>query len=224
MAKQDDITIEKARDLVSDQALWPRIRDFLWGFTSQIHPSWIDGLQISGFGCDFVKSEVASRNPSPRVARHVLDLLGVAPCFHSFPKEDGSRLLLLEGETLESIARWIGALSVAERLRRVTSGADVRGLKAALPGVYPDVFAYTAYFARDGKNDEADIKDWNEIGAMGVSMIVSALSKVPSPLVARLKLKLPRNMSVPAPSRETGINVINKLLKLRFPEAYSLCC
>ena len=83
---------------------------------------------------------------SPRVKRYVLSSLGVEPCFHRFPKEDGSRLLLLDGETLELIVKWLGALSCAGALRRVTNGATVRELKAALSGVYPEVFGYTMYF------------------------------------------------------------------------------
>ena len=224
MAKDGGITIEEARGLVADQTLWPRIRDFLWDFAPKVHESWLEGLGEPGFAHDFVKSGVRGPECSPRVKRYVLDSLGVEPCFHTFPKGDGSRLLLLGGETLESIAKWLGALSAADRMRRVTGGAAVRELKALLPGVYPDVFAYTAYFAWKDKGDGKDIGDWNEIEAMGASMIGSALSGIPEPLAARLKFMFPRNLRVSAPPREIGINIINKLLKLRFPEAYSLCC
>ena len=39
-----DVTVEEARNLVADQALWPRVRDFLWDFAPQVHPSWLEDL------------------------------------------------------------------------------------------------------------------------------------------------------------------------------------
>ena len=209
---------------MADQTLWPRIRDFLWDFAPLVHESWLEELGDPGFVHDSVKSGVRGPGCSARIKRYVLDSLGVEPCFHSFPRGDGSRLLLLDGATLESIAKWLGALSAADQLRRVTGGAAVRELKAALSDVYPDVFAYTAYFPWKDKGDGRDIQDWNEIEAMGASMIGSALSAVPPPLFARLKFRFPKNLRVSEPPREISVNIINKLLKLRFPEAYSLCC
>ena len=43
------ITMDEARDLVADQALWPRVRDFLWDFVPSIHPTWLDGLTVGQF-------------------------------------------------------------------------------------------------------------------------------------------------------------------------------
>ena len=135
MAKEKDISIDDARALVADEALWPRMRDFLWDFTPQIHASWLEGLRIPD-----------GTAHSQRIKTYVLSSLGVAPVFHSFPKGDWSRLLLLDGATLESTAKWLGALACAESLRRVTSGEVVRGLKSKFRGIYPEVFGYTAYF------------------------------------------------------------------------------
>ena len=87
MKKTKSMTVEEARELVSNQSLWPLARDFLWDFSPQIHESWLEGLQTSGF---------ENLNSAPRVKRYILSSLGIEPCFHDFPKEDLSRILLLD--------------------------------------------------------------------------------------------------------------------------------
>ena len=121
------ITMDEARDLVADQALWPHVRDFLWDFASSIHESWIE--------TQFGSAKPQNLQTSPRIKKMILDSLQVEPCFHTFPKDDGSRLLLLDGATLESLVKWLGALACADALRKVTDGATVRALKASLSGV-----------------------------------------------------------------------------------------
>ena len=229
MRPSDDkkITIDEARELVSDQVLWPRVRDFLWDFAPSIHESWIDG--VAQLKVDQLK--VAG----PRLKSFVLEKLGVEPCFHTFPKDDGSRLLLLDGATLESMAKWMGALACAEQLRRVTDGATVRSLKAALPGIYPEVFGFAAYFGKwkvesgEWKVNGADGGD--KVVAIGHKILSSVLSSLPAQLLRRLELKLPKNTrtSDADTASEVPVTVFNfqfvsKLLKLRFPEAYALCC
>ena len=88
-----NITLDEARELVSNRLLWPRVSEFLWDFAPQVHESWLEPKQLS-------------LRDSPRVKRYILESLGVEPCFHTFPKEDGSRILLLDGATLESTAKW----------------------------------------------------------------------------------------------------------------------
>ena len=220
-----DLTIEDARSLVADQALWPRVRDFLWDFAPQVHPSWVEDLLSRR---DAEAQSVLQETKSPRVKRFVLDSLHVEPCFHAFPKDDWSRLLLLDGATLESIAKWLGALVRAEELRHVTDGATVRALKAALPGIYPEVFGYTMYFNVAAKNAEA-AKTPEEIVAIGFKMLFSQLADLPKSLVARLKFKLPKSLCelcVLCGKGECVVSgaVVSKLLKLKFPEAYNLCC
>ena len=229
MRPSDDkkITIDEARELVADQVLWPRVRDFLWDFAPSIHESWIDG--VAQLKVDQLK--VAG----PRLKSFVLEKLGVEPCFHTFPKDDGSRLLLLDGAMLESIAKWMGALACAEQLRRVTDGATVRSLKAALPGIYPEVFGFAAYFGKwkvesgEWKVNGADGGD--KVVAIGHTILFSVLSSLPAQLLRRLELKLPKNTrtSDADTASEVPVTVFNfqfvsKLLKLRFPEAYALCC
>ncbi len=217
----DALTIDEARELVSNKLIWPLMRDFLWDFTPQVHPSWLEGMEGSS-----VISGLAS---SVRVRRYVLDSLGVEPCFHTFPKDDASRLLLLDGATLEAIARWLGAIACAGALRSVTSGAEVRALKAALPGVYPEVFGYMAYFS--GMNLAAkDSKGAEEVVAAGFAMLYSTFASLPLSLVSRLRFKFPktlRALCVPCGEEEdvqTSLKVVNKLLRLKFPEAYAICC
>ena len=218
--KVENMTIEEARELVSNRPLWPFVRDFLWDFAPQVHPSWVEDVAAVSASLREMKS--------PRVRRYVLDSLGVEPCFHAFPKDDGSRLLLLDGATLESIAKWLGALACAAELRRVTDGATVRELKAALPGVYPEVFGYTMYFGGfDFERRVAELQSVQRISEEGCKMLFSVLSKLPRPLVRRMELKFPKGLCdrcLSAPPREINYAVILKLLKLKFPEAYKLCC
>ena len=231
MSETDDktISIDEARDLVADQALWPRVRDFLWDFAPSIHPSWLDGLTVGRLdGLDLAHlEETVKLSNCQTVKRFILDSLGVEPCFHTFPKDDGSRLLLLDGATLESLAKWLGALACAEQLRRVTDGATVRALKAALPGIYPEVFGYTMYFKglTVGQLDGLTV---DMVAETGREMLATTLAELPEQLQLRFKLKLPKpsDGQTDKPSNRQTVKPSNLqlLLKLRFPEAYALCC
>ena len=229
MEKAEAITLDEARELVGDAALWPRMRDFLWDFAPSIHVSWLEekfgSLEVWKFGGE----EKHPSNPltiqsSPRVKRFILESLGVEPFFHDFPKDDWSRLALLDGATLLEIAKWLGALACAESLRRVTDGAAVRGLKTALPGVYPEVFAYTAYFrgvaAKEAKGAE-------DVVAAGMAALSGCLSALKPELLRRFQLKLPKELCglcEPGGEKTVSDDALSKLLKLKFPEAYRLCC
>ena len=231
MSDETSITVAEARELVSDAAVWPRMRDFLWDFASQIHPSWLEDVQ----GLETPSAHVADGlMSSPRIRRHVLDVLGVKPCFHAFPKGDWSRLLLLDGATLLAVARWLGALACAAKLRRVTDGAMVRKLNEALPGVYPEVFGYMAYFSNFNfqcRDAEAQIQR-EELAEYvvdaGCSLLCSPLSSLSETLLCRMKYKLPKSISLSlraaALDKADVLATISKLFKLRFPEAYKLCC
>jgi hypothetical protein len=123
----------------------------------------------------------------------------VVPCFHVFPNDDFSRLLLLDGATLESLVKWLGALACAGDLRRVTNGAAVRELKEGLAGVYPQVFSFTAYFpegafprvdAPEGGSRPLVVED---VVSAGLAIVGLLLAGLPEPLVSRLKFKLPKS-------------------------------
>ncbi len=230
------VGMDEARALVGDALLWPRVRDFLWDFAPSIHPSWLDGWTVGRLdGFDFAHLDATVKLSNCQTVKHcILDSLGVKPCFHTFPKDDGSRLLLLDAATLDSIAKWLGALACADALRKVTDGATVRNLKAALPGVYPEVFGFAAYFRgldvltfgslADFEGDTAD-----KIATAGYAILSSSMANLPAPLLHRLSLKLPRHLQLAKlqnfkTSNPLSQQVLRKLLKLRFPEAYSLCC
>ena len=229
--------MDEARDLVADHKLWPHVRDFLWDFAPSIHQSWLDGLTVGQSNGPDLAHLVGTAGLSgcQTVKRHVLASLGVEPCFHAFPKGDGSRLLLLDGATLESLAKWLGALVCAEPLRRVTDGATVRSLRAALPGVYPEVFGFAAYFGKwkvesgEWKVNGAGAGD--KVVAAGRRILFSVLSPMPAQLLRRLELKLPKNTRASdadtapeAPVNSFDFQFVSRLLKLRFPEAHALCC
>ena len=220
MGKAESITLDEARELVGDAALWPRMRDFLWDFAPQVHESWMESLKVEG-----------STIQSPRVKAYILESLGVEPFFHGFPKDDWSRLALLDGATLIEIAKWLGALACAEELRRVTNGATVRELKTALRGVYPEVFGFTAYFG-ELKAEKLKVESLTSesVVMIGMNMLLSMLPENPS-LLFRLKLKLPKTLTEKLSTFNVQtLNIklpsakLRLLLKLRYSEAYSLCC
>lgn len=206
------IDMQSARSLIADAALWPHLRDFLWDFAPQIHPTRLP----AGI------SSVAGQ--PPRIKRYVLETLEVAPVFHDFPATDNSRLLLLDSATLEGIAKWMGALLCQAALRRIMDGAKVRALKAAMPDVYPVVFSYTAYFTNLPQIEAGNVDDVLFAGYGALFALVSAL---PEGLLARLKLKLPTSADAYFKVSEIPAfkdAALSKILKLKFPEAHALCC
>lgn len=221
------IDMNAARALVSDAAAWPLVRDFLWDFAPQVHESWLEGLYVASDGTPLQSVP----RESPRVKRFTLEALGVKPCVHTFPKDDFSRLLLLDGATILAVVKWAGAIASSDQLRRVTDGATVRSLKATLPGVYPDVFGFTAYFTK-WKMENAKCKMGGDVVCrIGYRILFSVLKDLPQPLLHRLELKLPKDLQ--GEDDESfgdfkfstfDFTFVSKLLKLRFPEAFTLCC
>ena len=236
-----DVTMEEARALVADKELWPHVRDFLCDFAPQIHESWLGSSVVRWFGSSEEPQPPNHQTTqphnyhmllaSPRVKRFILDSLGVEPCFHTFPKDDKSRLLLLDGETLLSIVKWLGAIVCADELRHITDGTTVRALKAALPGIYPEVFGYTAYFKKDIEasgellGGERSKLNADFVVGVGHSLLCASVAHLPEPLLHRFRLKLPKQLTETNPNHPTTpIPNLQLLLKLRFPEAYKLCC
>lgn len=219
---KDEITIDEARELVLEPVLWPLVRNFLWDFAPQVHGSWLESLKVEG--CKLEGSIIQS----PRVKKFILGRLGVERCFHAFPKDDWSRLALLDGATLFEIVKWLGALACVDELRRVTSGATVRELKAGLPGIYPEVFGYSMYFRTlkvEGLKLEGSMPE--AIMKLGCGMLLSFLGDIPAPMRRRMLLKLPHDVepsSLEPSTLKLQPSHIQLLLKLRFPEAHTLCC
>lgn len=219
-----ELTLEQARALVGNDALWPRVRDFLWRFADQVDATWLEDLRAAAH---LPPDVFAAAWPSPRARAWALGELGVEPCFHDFPATDASRLLLLDAATLDAVARWLGALAYAGFLRRVADGATVRAFKSALPGVYPEVLSYVAYFASAARNaDLVEAPSPDDVVAAGYGRLFSLFATLPAPLVARVVFKFPKPMrGLCAPQGDAPpLAVVHKLLKLRFPEAYRTCC
>lgn len=215
------IDMDAARALVADRTRWPRVRDFLFDFPSRIHPSRLESAAFPDW--------IAKVAQTARAKKHILDFFRVEPFFHTFPADDGSRIALLDFEDIDGAARWLGALSAADALRRTTAGAQVRALKAAFPGVYPGVFAYTAYF-RGGNLPKCDSSQPDDIAATGYGIVAAALSRAPAPLLRRFRLVLPEREAAwfDSPSRDlsasAAVKSVGKILKLKFPEAFAVCC
>ncbi|MBR2981838.1 MAG: hypothetical protein IKC80_01280 [Kiritimatiellae bacterium] len=114
--------------------------------------------------------------------------------FALFPANDPSRLKLLDGRTRSSVGRWVEALAAADGWRTVVDGAKVRELKAEYAGVYPEVFRYEAYFRK-----------WRGV--------LDEMSRTAAEKGCRVS-------QVDCPD----FGMILLLLKLKFPEAYELCC
>jgi hypothetical protein len=107
-----DFELSEARELVSNEILWPKVRDYL------------------ARGGEFMR----------------------------FPTGAKSRLQLVDDATRAQIDMWCDALKHADEWKSIVSGDEVRALKSKYPGVYPEVFRYTAYFSKfkviDSANEE----------------------------------------------------------------------
>ena len=193
------LSIADARALVASP-LWPRIRAFLWDFASLCDPARLTAA-LSG-GDDTLVTRLSSLVTaegllgSPRAARAAEKALGLSPFFHSFPASDGSRLLLLTRESYDRLAQFLGAVALAPALRRVTLGADVRALKSALPGVYPEALAFAPYFHRFERLFETvrrgpDSSGPAAVHAAGHTLLAIALFPLPAPLLLRQRLRFP---------------------------------
>lgn len=250
--------LEEARTLVASP-LWPRICAFLWDFASLCDPARLAAaLALPETGSPSPESAAAravSGDPSPeseaaravaghtwpaspRLARAAEQALGVSPFFHSFPSTDASRLLLLSREDYDRLAQFLGTVALAPALRRITAGSEVRALKAALPGVYPEALTFAAYFHKHEtlfkKVAPADAAANAEtICAAGHSILAAALSDLPPELLLRQRLRFPAGSPADAAfAREAGSvpeasasgAAARLALKLSNPTEYSTLC
>ncbi len=196
------ISLADARPLVASP-LWPRIRAFLWNFASLCDPA---RLTAAAGGSGGAAPRSLDLLDAPRVAAGALRALGVEPVFHPFPATDASRLLLLSREDYDRLAQFLGVVALAPALRRVTAGADVRALKAALPGVYPEALAFAAYFHKhaplftqvaptDESGDSSLVTRHSSLSAAvlaaGHRLLAAALSDLPPELLLRQRLRFP---------------------------------
>ena len=251
---EQPISIAEARNLVASP-LWPRIRVFLWDFASLCDPVRVKGVLLNRH------PELATRLLSlatadgtlrePRCARAAERVLGVTPFLHTFPADDGSRLLLLSREDYNHLAQFLGAVACTSVLRRITAGADVRELKAALPGVYPEAMAFAAYFRRfeslfsqyapAESGDSSPVSRHSSLPEVvvsaGHSLVALALSHLPAPLIRRQRLRFPAGdpgylalagIAVSSASTssqaKTALDAALLALKLSNPSEYNTLC
>ena len=185
------LSLADARTLVASP-LWPRIRALLWDFASLCDPARLTDSLVTRHSSLVTAEGLLG---SPRVARAAEKALGLTPFFHLFPADDSSRLLLLSREDYDSLAQFLGTVALAPALRRITLGAEVRALKAALPG-YSATLAFTAYFRRHEPPFEqlvpaGEAANPAVVFSSGHSILALALSTLPSELLLRHRLRFP---------------------------------
>ena len=96
---------------------------------------------------------IANRQLWPRVR----DYLAAGGEMKDFSKPE-NRLELLDKETLVQVQLWLKALSHAAEWKTIVDGAKVKELKAAYPGVYPEVFRYLPYFSKFNLQDHSNME------------------------------------------------------------------
>ncbi len=226
------LSLEEARTLVASP-LWPRIRAFLWDFASLCAPARLTAALVPAGGSGDLPRSLAD---SPRVARAAEQALGLSPLFHAFPATDSSRFLLLSREDYDRLAQFLGTVALAPALRRVTAGAEVRALKAALPGVYPEALSYAAYFGKCAplfKRFEPADQAANPaaVQSTGHSILAAALSDLPSELLLRQRLRFPAGSpadsalggaSSPGEPQKEAAQAALLALKLFLPSEFAL--
>lgn len=197
MSAAPAIDLDQARSLIRDERLWPLVAAFLWDFPSLLDP----GRRKQTLAP--LADAFPPADDTPRLRALLMERLGLAPCFHDFPANDGSRLLLLPAPDYLLTATWLGALAHADDLRKVMDGAGVRELKAALPGAYPDLFRYTGYFhawrdklaaaaatAPAAKAEELA----SRIPTLGLRILATILRDLPQGLLDRQRLRFPATL------------------------------
>jgi len=245
-------SLEEAHPLVASP-LWPRIRAFLWQFASLCDESRIRSKVLKFEGSQVPDSEPANLQTcelsnalatTPRVAASALRDLGIAPFFHSFPSADASRLLLLSREDYARLAQFLGTIAFAPALRRVTAGAEVRALKAALPGVYPEALAFAAYFHKHeslfkkaASEESSKVRKFESskvpapepanlrtcepanILAAGHSLLAAALSDLPPELLLRQRLRFPAGSPADSALASLAGSQVHKFESSKVPDS-----
>lgn len=105
---------------------------------------------------DFGLKEARALLADPILWPRVRDYLKRGGEFKVFPKGVKERLCLVDDETVRQIRLWCDALSKVEQWKSVVDGEKVREIKAAYPGIYPEVFRYAPYFVRFKPLDPTD--------------------------------------------------------------------
>ena len=139
----------------------------------------------------------------PLVMRRCFCDPGRKPFFHDFPADDGSRIALLGDATRRAVENWLEVIARADELGGALDGERVKVLREEYGDAYPDAIRYAPYFAK-----------WHLPAADGGRLLATAMRTAPAELLE----------AEPLEGTEVPLAAVLKLLKLRFSEAYDLCC
>lgn len=146
---------------------------------------------------------VANERLWPRIMERCFSRPSGRLRFHDFPSEDGSRLALVEDETFAAVANWLEVIARAKELRAAADASTVKAYKEAYGEAYPEALRYVPYFAK-----------WHLPSADGRTLLATALRSAPRGLVP----------GEPLADETVPLAAVMKLLQLKFPEVYALCC
>lgn len=209
------IDMEQARALVQNETLWRHVADFLWNTPAIVHPARIKAI------LDCPGIDATALAGSPFVKTYICEKLGIEPFFCEFPASSPYRIALLDGATLSGAAKWLGVIAFACELRKIMDGAKVREFKAAFPGVYPEAFAYTAYFRSLKAPAGAEISP-DAIKSYGEALLQSVFADLPPQIRRRAEVRFEKDFTSPQ-GVSIPLETVMLVLKLKFPEAYKLC-
>lgn len=230
----DAAALSRWRELVrGDSPLWREISRFLFDFTSLM-----DAERLRAAVSPLDSSLLAGEGRAAvRLRRLVLARHGVEACSHAFPREDGSRIVLLEKSSLWCLAEWLGCLSCAPQLRKVILKSQVTALSSELALGYPAVFRREAYYQRWLERLRASSAEltssslWGEVvRGQGLRLLSAILSPLPSPLLIRFRLRFPESCSrwlEPLPGWECqagDVELLETILRHEDKEGWSRCC
>lgn len=191
-------TLAVCRSLLQDSSgLWSFVSQYLFDFASLL-----DRERLRDAIAPLDSRMLAADSPCrKRLCRYALAKLGVEPCFHSFPKDDGSRILLLKTSQILVLAEWLGALSYEPALRRTIRGASVKRLEHELADSYPMVFRRSNYYKSWHE------RLWGSVGSQpreitepaivkehGMQLLMTILGALPQALLHRMILRFPMSM------------------------------
>lgn len=165
-----------------------------------MHESWAEAL----FTPDLWQRLRRSRRAEHALSRLVLDDLGVTG---SFPAavydEPRARLALLSPETVERVSLHLGIVLDGAGLRRVIDREGVTHLRAALGedtysfAVQRSPLLATAGPADEGRGDGVEAATLPErLVAGGRSILARAMAGLPTEVLKRFRLKLPREAAL----------------------------
>lgn len=162
-----------------------------------------------------------------RLGRHLRAALGLTETFWDLEPQP-RRIALLPAATLEQLARFAGAAWHWSSLTRMVSQRDHRAVTARI-GVDAHAFALRrgrALLGPAGLPAPATpaAPDSDQVPAAGWTLIASCLGAEPAPVLARARLKFPRDVAVgdPVPATQAW-NLLQPILHETLPASDRPC-